>query len=78
VIKAMVPVSLRGKEQHGDTLGNLVSLIIVDLPVDEPDPVERASSRIHAMTSELKGSGLVDGAHRSSTSPTRSRRWPAR
>jgi WS/DGAT/MGAT family acyltransferase len=63
VIKAMVPVSLRGQEQHGDTLGNLVSLIIVDLPVDEADPVERLR-RIHAMTSELKGSGLVDGAHR--------------
>ncbi len=62
-IKAMVPVSLRGKEEHGETLGNLVSLIIVDLPVDEPDPVERLR-RIHAMTSELKGSGLVDGAHR--------------
>jgi WS/DGAT/MGAT family acyltransferase len=63
VIKAMVPVSLRGQDQHGDTLGNLVSLIIVDLPVGEPDPVERLR-RIHAMTSELKGSGLVDGAHR--------------
>ncbi len=63
VIKAMVPVSLRGKEDHGETLGNLVSLIVVDLPVDEPDPVERLR-RIHAMTSELKGSGLVDGAHR--------------
>ena len=62
-IKAMVPVSLRGKEEHGETLGNLVSLIIVDLPVDEPDPVERLN-RIHAVTSELKGSGLVDGAHR--------------
>jgi diacylglycerol O-acyltransferase / wax synthase len=63
VIKAMVPVSLRGKEQHGDTLGNLVSLIIVDLPVDEPDPLARLR-RIHSSTSELKGSGLVDGAHR--------------
>lgn len=63
VIKAMVPVSLRGHDEHGDTLGNLVSLIIVDLPVDEPDPVERLR-RIHAMTTELKGSGLVDGAHR--------------
>ncbi len=62
-IKAMVPVSLRGKDQHGETLGNLVSLIIVDLPVDEPDPVVRLE-RIHASTSELKGSGLVDGAHR--------------
>jgi len=63
VIKAMVPVSLRGKEQHGDTLGNLVSLIIVDLPVDEPDAVARLE-RIHAITSELKGSGLIDGAQR--------------
>jgi len=63
VVKAMVPVSLRGTEEHGDTLGNLVSLIIVDLPVDEPDPVERLE-RIHATTSELKGSGLIDGAHR--------------
>ena len=62
-IKAMVPVSLRGHEQRGDTLGNLVSLIVVDLPVDEADPVERLR-RIHEMTSELKGSGLVDGAHR--------------
>ncbi len=62
VIKAMVPVSLRGKDEH-ETLGNLVSLIVVDLPVDEPDPVERLR-RIHAMTGELKGSGLVDGAHR--------------
>ena len=61
-IKAMVPVSLRGKDEH-ETLGNLVSLIIVDLPVHEPDPVERLQ-RIHTMTSELKGSGLVDGAHR--------------
>ena len=63
VIKAMVPVSLRGKEQHGDTLGNLVSLIIVELPVDEPDPVARLE-RIHATTSELKGSGLINGAQR--------------
>ncbi len=63
VIKAMVPVSLRGKDQRGDTLGNLVSLIVVDLPVDEADPVARLE-RIHAVTGELKGSGLVDGAHR--------------
>ena len=62
-LKAMVPVSLRGEHEHGDALGNRVSLIIVDLPVDEPDPVARLD-RIHAVTSELKGSGLVDGAHR--------------
>lgn len=63
VVKAMVPVSLRTTDQHGDTLGNLISLIIVDLPVDQPDPVVRLE-RIHAVTSELKGSGLVAGAQR--------------
>jgi WS/DGAT/MGAT family acyltransferase len=61
VLKAMVPVSTRGDEERGDTLGNRVSLIVVDLPVGEPDPLERLD-RIHAITSELKGSGYVDGA----------------
>ena len=61
VMKAMVPVSLRGEEEHGDTLGNRVSLFVVELPIDEPDPLARLE-RIHALTSELKGSGLVDGA----------------
>ena len=36
-------------------------MIVVDLPVDEPDPVSRLEI-IHAITSELKSSGLVDGA----------------
>jgi diacylglycerol O-acyltransferase len=63
VLKAMVPVSIRGAAEHGDTLGNRVSLILVDLPVDEPDPLVRLD-RIHAITSELKGSGLVDGAQK--------------
>ncbi len=61
VLKAMVPVSLRSDGEHGDTLGKRVSLIVVDLPVDEPDPVARVW-RVHELTSELKGSGLVDGA----------------
>ncbi len=42
-------------------MGNRISLIVVDLPVDEPDPLTRLK-RIHERTSELKGSGLVDGA----------------
>ncbi len=62
VLKAMVPVSLRNDDEHGDTLGNRVSLIVVDLPVHEPDPATRLA-QIHASTTELKGSGLVDGAH---------------
>lgn len=61
-LTAMVPISLRSDDQHGETLGNLVSMMLVELPVDEPDPVARLE-RVHAITSELKGSGLVDGAH---------------
>ena len=60
-LKAMVPVSLRGEDEHGETLGNRVSLIVVDLPIDEPDPLNRLTA-IHATTSELKDSGLADGA----------------
>ena len=60
-LKAMVPVSLRADHEHGETMGNLVSMIVVDLPVHEPDPVSRLEI-IHAITSELKSSGLIDGA----------------
>jgi WS/DGAT/MGAT family acyltransferase len=60
-LKAMVPVSLRTDDEHGDTLGNRISLIVVDLPVHEPDPLSRLT-RIHDVTSRLKGSGFVDGA----------------
>ncbi len=60
-LKAMVPVSLRADHEHGNTLGNLVSMMVVDLPVHEADPVERLEL-IHASTSELKASGLIDGA----------------
>ena len=61
VLKAMVPVSLRGEDEHGDTLGNRVSLMVVDLPVDDPDPLSRLD-KVHAQCRELKASGLVDGA----------------
>ncbi len=61
-LTAMVPISLRSNDQHGETLGNLVSMMLVELPVDEADPVVRLE-RVHAVTSELKASGLVDGAH---------------
>ncbi len=40
VIRAMVPVSVRAPEEHG-ALGNKVSSYLVDLPVGEPDAVER-------------------------------------
>jgi diacylglycerol O-acyltransferase len=60
-LKAMVPVSLRADDQHGDTLGNQVSLMIVDLPVEEPDG-DRIVSKICSTTQELKGSGMAAGA----------------
>jgi WS/DGAT/MGAT family acyltransferase len=60
-LKAMVPVSRRTDGEHGATMGNKVSLIVVDLPVDEGDPTV-SLARIHDQTRELKGSGLADGA----------------
>jgi WS/DGAT/MGAT family acyltransferase len=59
-LKAMVPVSRRADNER-DTLGNRVSMILVDLAVEVDHPRERLN-RIHQQTSELKGSGLVDGA----------------
>ena len=60
-LKAMVPVSRRTEDERGETLGNKVSLIVVDLPVDEADPAV-ALARIRDQTRDLKGSGLADGA----------------
>jgi diacylglycerol O-acyltransferase len=60
VLKAMVPVSLRTDDEHGDTLGNRISIFVVDLPVHEADPVSRLE-RLHATTTELKESGYVAG-----------------
>ena len=48
-LKAMVPVSLRADDEHGATLGNRVSLIVVDLPVGEPDPLRRLEL-VHEIT----------------------------
>ncbi|MEM9040762.1 MAG: wax ester/triacylglycerol synthase family O-acyltransferase [Actinomycetota bacterium] len=60
-LRAMVPVSLRTDDEHGDTLGNRISLILVDLPIGEPDPAARLAD-VHQQTSRLKGSPMVDGA----------------
>jgi len=60
-LKAMVPVSRRTDDQHGDTLGNQVSLMIVDLPVAVADP-DRLLTQISSTTRDLKGSGMAAGA----------------
>lgn len=61
-MRAMVPVSTRTDDEHGATLGNKISLIIVSLPVDEKDPVARLE-KLHTVTSGLKADdGLMAGA----------------
>ena len=60
-LKAMVPVSTRQEDQHGATLGNKVSMFMVDLPVGEAD-IAAVLDGIHRQTDELKQSGLIDGA----------------
>ncbi|MEM9748518.1 MAG: wax ester/triacylglycerol synthase family O-acyltransferase, partial [Actinomycetota bacterium] len=52
-LRAMVPVSLRAEDEHGDTLGNRISLILVDLPIGESDPVARLAD-VHEQTTRLK------------------------
>jgi diacylglycerol O-acyltransferase len=60
VIRAMVPVSVRGADEHG-VLGNRVSSMFLDLPVGEPSPVVRLSRISHEMKG-LKDSGQSVGA----------------
>ncbi len=55
----MVPVSLRQDEQRG-ALGNLVSLLPVEIPLDLRDPAERFSY-INKKTRTLKGGRVAEG-----------------
>ena len=52
-LKAMVPVSVRDPE---DSLGNRISLLLMSLPLDEPDP-KRRLDEIHAATVLRKEAG---------------------
>lgn len=51
-LKAIVPVDLRLSEDASD-LGNELSFMWIDLPVDEPDPLRRLQS-VHRVTSKRK------------------------
>jgi diacylglycerol O-acyltransferase len=55
----MVPVSLRQDEQRG-ALGNLVSLLPVEIPLDLRDPAERFRY-INQKTGTLKGGRVAEG-----------------
>lgn len=60
-LAAMVPVSRRQEDERGATLGNKVSLILVQLPIHLDDQEARLG-QIHDQTRHLKSSGLADGA----------------
>lgn len=52
---ALVPVSVR---RPGEAGGNAISTVLVDLPVDDPDPAQRIA-RIHAAMTEIKDSAAI-------------------
>ena len=55
---ALVPVSVRAADAETGELGNRISTVFVDLPVNEPNLGERIKS-ISAQTRELKESAAV-------------------
>jgi WS/DGAT/MGAT family acyltransferase len=57
--RSMVPVSVRGREERG-RLGNRVSFLFAQLPLDERDPRERLR-RVIETTHKLKDSKEVQG-----------------
>lgn len=57
--RIMVAVSLRQDEQRG-TLGNLVSSMPVELPLDRPDPIERFNI-IRQQTLAMKRGRIAEG-----------------
>lgn len=60
VYRAMVPVSVRDVSEQM-ALGNRVSMMTADLPVGEPDPVERLRF-VHAHMASRKDMGTAVGA----------------
>lgn len=58
-LRVMVPVSLRQEDQRG-VLGNLVSMLPVEIPLDMPDPVERFQF-INRKTASMKSSRVAEG-----------------
>ncbi len=59
-VRAMVPVSVRGAQEHG-TLGNRVAAWMTDLPVAERDPRRRLEA-VRETTAHLKESRQALGA----------------
>jgi WS/DGAT/MGAT family acyltransferase len=62
VIRTLVPVSVRGKDEHG-THDNKVSAMFAELPVGIEDPFERLAA-LHEQMQDLKQSGQAVAAER--------------
>ncbi|MBZ5609205.1 MAG: wax ester/triacylglycerol synthase family O-acyltransferase [Acidobacteriia bacterium] len=58
VLRLMVPVNLRSPDQNGD-LGNRISLVPVNIPLDVKDPVELLAV-VHKRTEALKHAHAAD------------------
>jgi diacylglycerol O-acyltransferase / wax synthase len=58
-LRVMVPVSLRQEDQRG-ALGNLVSMLPVEIPLDKPDPVARFQF-INSRTAAMKKGRVAEG-----------------
>lgn len=58
-VRFMVPVSLRQKEQRG-ALGNLISVLPVEIPLDVADPLERFQ-HVKQKTAALKVARVAEG-----------------
>ena len=58
-LRVMVPVSLRQEDQRG-ALGNLVSMLPVEIPLDMPDPVARFQF-INGRTAAMKKGRVAEG-----------------
>lgn len=58
-LRVMVPVSLRREEQRG-ALGNLVSMLPVEIPLDLGDPLERFKY-INSKTVAMKNARVAEG-----------------
>ncbi len=58
-VRFMVPVSLRQQDQHG-ALGNMVSLLPVEIPLDLKDPIERFRY-VNQKTMAMKSGRVAEG-----------------
>lgn len=54
-VRAMVPINLRPLEEMGEALGNRFGLLVVELPVDLPDPLARLRQVQQTMRVHKKG-----------------------